>query len=540
MAQKVCADGAGRSMSTPRFAGSPGHSVSLPDKKQNRCPAWTLHWCIWTAAILYAMASFATSEINRSLPKRLSHLITRSPYWGFTRKWDTSDQEWREARQFFLTAWPWLLLHSVIGRGLTHAAPSLVPYFHAAYSLLFLSLKLGWLCAAIIFAEHAVFFALACLGVPALCYGGALFAVAHYKVFQLEIFEHVYQWYGRNTYYVTVVAFYWAALKCLSFCMDHIWRNEEAALKKSGQQRRLPDYWKTLAYILYLPPLVSGPLQNYDDFDASLKKPKPPLSLDEIKACVLGLLRSAAHFFLVDIMYHYFYSSALVKAPYLVPRLNLTCLVGFGVTLNIMFFVKYLVIYGVPCAFARVEGVDLPAPPKCVARSHLCSHFWRYFDHGLHLWIRKYLYQPILGPEREVIWRLLGTALAFSFVWLWHDMTVAVTFWASLNFLGIALEVGVSQIRKLGFARNIESKYMDSGRLRFVKAVLGSPHYLLTIFSCLFFLTNMEIATIFFKKVILGFPLPMVPVLVCLYFGSQTSLDVMEWEDSSKDKEKAS
>uniref|UniRef100_A0A224YGT8 Acyltransferase required for palmitoylation of hedgehog hh family of secreted signaling n=1 Tax=Rhipicephalus zambeziensis TaxID=60191 RepID=A0A224YGT8_9ACAR len=232
--------------------------------------------------------------------------------------------------------------------------------------------------------------------------------------------------------------------------------------------------------------------------------------------------------------------SALSKAPYLVSRLNLTALLGFGATLNVMFFVKYLVQYGVPCAFARIEGIDLPPPPKCVARSHLCSHLWRYFDHGLHLWIRKYLYLPMMGPEREVIWRLMGTALAFSFFWLWHDMTVAVSFWASLSFLGIALEVGMSEIRKLGFAKNIEAKYLVGGRLRILKAVLGSPHYLLTIFSCLFFLTNVEVTTIFFKKVILGFPMPVLPVLVCLYFASQVSLDVMEWEDSAKAKQKTS
>uniref|UniRef100_L7M0S4 Putative acyltransferase required for palmitoylation of hedgehog hh family of secreted signaling n=1 Tax=Rhipicephalus pulchellus TaxID=72859 RepID=L7M0S4_RHIPC len=551
MAQQVCADSA-----APQCAKGSGHSVSLAEKKEDcqnvakhittafeirRSPVRMLHWCIWIAAALYAMTTFATSEVNRTLPKRLSHLLTRSPYWGVTRKWDLSDKEWSEGRQFILTAWPWLLLHSIIGRALAHAAPLLVPHFHAAYSLLFVSFKLGWLSAAIIFAEHAAFFGLACMGVPALCYGGALLAVTHYKVFQYDIFDMVYQWHGRNTQYVTMVAFYWTALRCLSFCMDWIWRNEEENSEKSEEpERRFPDYWKTLAYTLYLPPLLTGPLQNYEDFDASVTKPKPPLSSDEIRACVRGLLRSFAHFFLMDFMCHYFYSSALSKAPYLVSRLNLTALLGFGATLNVMFFMKYLVQYGVPRAFARIEGIDLPAPPKCVARSHLCSHFWRYFDHGLHLWIRKYLYLPMMGPEREVIWRLAGAALAFSFVWLWHDMTVAVSFWASLSFLGIALEVGMSQIRKLGFAKNIEVKYLGGGRLKFVKAVLGSPHYLLTIFSCLFFLTNVEVTTIFFKKIILGFPLPLLPVLACLYFASQVSLDVMEWEDSSKAKEKTS
>ncbi|XP_049526182.1 protein-cysteine N-palmitoyltransferase HHAT isoform X3 [Dermacentor silvarum] len=540
MAQQLCAESTCLSVVSSQGAQSSGHSALHTKQEQDRCPVKVLHWCIWIAACLYVMTSFATCEVNRSLPKRLNHVLTRSSYWGVTRKWDLSDREWREGRQFILMAWPWLLLHSVIGRALAHVMPSLVPHYHAAYSLLFVTFKLGWLSAAIFFAEHAAFFGLACLGVPALCYGAALLALTHYKVFDYDIFDGVYQWYGRNTYYLTAVTFYWTALRCLSFCMDFLWRSEETDSEKRQQQRRLPDYWKTLAYALYLPPLLTGPLQNYDDFDASVTKPKHPVSLDEVKACVGGLLRSAAHFLLMDFMCHYFYSSALLKAPYLVSRLNLTCLLGFGATLNVMFFIKYLVQYGVPNAFARIECLHLPPPPKCVARSHLCSHFWRYFDHGLHLWIKKYLYLPMVGPENEVLWRLLGTALAFSFMWLWHDMTVAVTFWASLSFVGIALEVGMSQIRKLGFTKKLEVKCQRRGWMRSVKAVLGSPHYLLTIFSCLFFLTNVEITTIFFKRVILGFPVPLLPVLACLYFGCQASLDVMEWEHSSKVKGKTS
>ncbi|XP_037275005.2 protein-cysteine N-palmitoyltransferase HHAT [Rhipicephalus microplus] len=551
MVQQVRTDSA-----APQCGNGSDQSVSLAEKKEDcrdvancistvceirRSPVQMLHWSIWIAAVLYVMTTFATSEINRSVPIRLSHHVTRSSYWGVTRKWDLSDKEWSEVRQFILAAWPWLLLHSVIGRGLAHAVPTVVPYFHVAYSLLFVSFKLGWLSAAIILAEHAVFFGLACMGVPALCYGGALLALTHHKVFQYDTFDVVYQWYGRNTYYVTLLVFYWTALRGLSFCMDWIWRDEEGDSEESDMpEHRFPDYWKTLAYTLYLPPLLTGPLQNYEDFDASVTKPKPLLSSDEIRACVRVLLRSAAHFFLMDFMCHYFYSSALSNAPYLVSRLKLTALLGFGATVSMMFFIKYLVRYGVPCAFARIEGIDLPPPPKCVASSHLCSHILRYFDHGFHLWIKKYLYLPMIESEWELIWRLLGTALAFSFIWLWHDMTVAVSFWASLSFLGIALEVGTSRIRKLDFTKNIEAKYLGGRRLRYVKAALGSPHYLLTIFSCLFFTTNVEVTSIFFKKIVLGFPLPLLPVLVCLYFASQVSLDVTECENAAKAKDKAS
>ncbi|KAL1481615.1 hypothetical protein MTO96_034340 [Rhipicephalus appendiculatus] len=115
-----------------------GHSVSLAKRNEDcqnvakhiptaceirRNPVRMLHWCIWIAAALYVMTTFAASEVNRAVPIRLSHHLTRSPYWGVARKWDLSDQEWREGRQFIVTVWPWLLLHSIIGRALSHTVP---------------------------------------------------------------------------------------------------------------------------------------------------------------------------------------------------------------------------------------------------------------------------------------------------------------------------------------------------------------------------------------------------------------------------------
>lgn len=242
----------------------------------------------------------------------------------------------------------------------------------------------------------------------------------------------------------------------------------------------------------------------------------------------------------MDFMLHVFYTGALTNAPYMVEKLDLTSLLGYGIMLNIFFYMKYLIQYGMSRNFARIECLELPAPAKCVGRGHLCSHFWRYFDHGLHLWIKKYVYLPLTGTERKYQWRLAGIALAFLFVWVWHGMTVAVSFWAFLSFVGVSVEVVVAMIRKLEPVKNFEAEYLNSERTRIIKAVLGSPHYLLTIFSCMFYLTGMEVMAIFWRKVILGFPVPIVPLLVALYFGSHASIDTMEWEAADAARSKAS
>ncbi|KAL3202697.1 hypothetical protein MRX96_053329, partial [Rhipicephalus microplus] len=95
-----------------------------------------------------------------------------------------------------------------------------------------------------------------------------------------------------------------------------------------------------------------------------------------------------------------------------------------------------------------------------------------------------YVYAPIVGPQRKTLWRVLGVAAAFTCVWVWHSMTTAVTFWATLSFTGIALEVVMAHIKRLDCVKSFEVR----------------------------------------------FPIPLVPVLVSLYFGAYTSQDVMQRE----------
>ncbi|XP_075723193.1 protein-cysteine N-palmitoyltransferase Rasp isoform X2 [Rhipicephalus microplus] len=440
-----------------------GHEEELSAKQ--RCATCILHWLVWIAMSSYALWRFAASDVNTNLPQTLrgvaGHHLTESPYYGVKRYWDLSDREWRGSRQYLVSTWPWLLLHSVIGRALSHVVPSVVPVYHAAYSLLFVSLTLGWHSAAFFVFEHAVFFALTWTGVPSLCYVAAIVMVAHYDVFKYDFFQIVLETHGDHEYYVTAVSFYWTVLRCCSFCLDTIRHTTDGGAPARGKRNHEATYFKTLAYAVYLPTLFLGPVQNYSDFASSMEKPKPALTVREIATLTAGLLRSGVHFLLMDLLCHYFY---------------------------------------------------------------------RYFDHGLHLWIKKYVYTPIVGPEKKTQWRVLGVAAAFTCVWVWHSMTTAVTFWATLSFTGIALEVVMAHIKRLDCAKSFEAKYLSPERTRIVKAILGSPHYLLTITACMFYLVDMEITTIFFKRVILGFPVPLVPVLVSLYFGAYTSQDVMQRE----------
>lgn len=461
--------------------------------------------------------------------------FVNSPY-GLSRHQDTTSSGWQTTRLLVTTCWKWFIVHPFLARAVAYVAPSLVPVFHAFYSTLFVASELCWEAAIGFIVEHAVFFAVASVRIPALCYVTTFALILQKQVLTVNIFHELYYKYGMVTSAVTYGAYHWNTLRGLSFSLDFI--REQRLLEPAGQ-RRWPLYWKTLAFTIYLPTLYLGPPLIYDQFIAQVDKVKPKWTLQGIPANVGNLLRSGAHFFLVEAMTHYMYSSAMSKWPWMAYSLDLTSLIGYGLALNFFFYLRLRFCYGFAWALANVEGIEIPRPAKCIARLHRCSQFWRYFDHGMHLWSRRYFYEPLIGERKTTVWKIVGTAASFGFAWFWHGMDKLATYWASLSTLGIALEIMVAETRKWQPLRNFEGRYLTTeGRMRVAQALLGAPHYLLTIFACLFHLAEFDICVIFSKRILLGFPFPLLPVLVVLYCGCYVSLNVADWEASHVPKRK--
>ncbi|KAL3186837.1 hypothetical protein MRX96_026799 [Rhipicephalus microplus] len=479
----------------------------LTAEGQNDVERWkwnrkkVFHWVFLVSAVLYAMWRFSDNEDNAFLQQEMRHAFKSSPY-GFQRKMDDTHWEWKSTRHFVTKNWIWFLLHPLLGRTTARITSSAVPVFYALYTSLFVAVQLGWEVALAFLAQHAAFLAVASLRVPAFCYVFASIMLLQKKVFDTVFFHYVYDKYGPETNMVTYVAFHWNILRGLSFSLDLIRTQRE---KPEYYRSRWPPYWKTLAYVMYMPTVYLGPLQNYHDYAAQLDKVRSQCTLREMGAAISGVLRSGAHFLLAEVMAHYLYSSAMSQWPWMIEKLDPASLVGFGLSLLFFFYVRYVFNYGVAGALARAEGIEIPPHAKCIARLNLCSEFWRYFDRGMHLYIRSARHQ-CLAP-RLLKWPTIATR-------------------PSAYLLG----VGLLMITKSRYLRAPE-------RMREAKALIGSPHYLLTICACMFHLAEMNVVLVLCKGVLLGFPCPLVPVLVVLYSACHVSFDVAEWEASGKRKE---
>ncbi|XP_049266901.1 protein-cysteine N-palmitoyltransferase HHAT isoform X2 [Rhipicephalus sanguineus] len=496
-------------------------------------PVKVYHWTVTFGAFSYIMWRFATNEENAFLTDQMKYAFVKSPY-GLKQKQDASNWGWQTTRYVMVNTWNWYLLHPILARITAHVKPSLVPVFYATYSSLFVTSHLGWEVALMFLAQHAIFYAVAALHIPALCYLAA--AVIHCQKFvnPFDPATYMYERYGIMPHRVAYVAFHWNIMRGLSFSLHFV-----RAQRQSAEKSRWLPYWKTLAYMIYLPTVYLGPPQNYDDYVVQLDKPRRSCTLREIATSVARILRSGAHFFLMELMAHFFYSSAMARWPWMAERLDLYSLVGFAFSLLFFFYVRYLFTYGFAGAIARAEGVEIPPPSMCIATMYRCSYFWRYFDRGMHLWIRRYIYEPVVGSSRRAHRLALGTAVAFTFTWVWHSMHGHDGIWCALSVLGIVLEVITIEIMKWTPVKKFQGRYLASAeRIREAKALLGSPHYLLTICACIFHLAELDVCLVIVRRTLTGFPFPLVLILVALYSASHVSMDVADWEAAAMAKQK--
>uniref|UniRef100_A0A224YGV6 Acyltransferase required for palmitoylation of hedgehog hh family of secreted signaling n=1 Tax=Rhipicephalus zambeziensis TaxID=60191 RepID=A0A224YGV6_9ACAR len=501
-------------------------------------PARIYHWGLSLGITAYVMWRYASNEYSTFLVEQMSGGFRESPY-GLQKQQDVMNWGWQTTKYVMTNAWHWYLLHPVLGRLTAYAAPSLVPVFYAVYSSLFVAFNFGWEVTLLYMGQHAAFYAAAALRIPVFCYVVAIVIHCQKFVLPFEPFEYMFPRYGLMPYRAAFVAFHWNLMRGLSFSLDYV----RAERQKQGDEslRKWPPYWQSLAYMIYLPTMYLGPPQNYDDYVVQLNKTRPSCTPRVIAGAIVRLLRSGAHFFLMEIMGHFFYSAAMNMWPWMAHSLDLFSLVGYGMSLLFLFYVRYLFTYGFAGALANAEGIEVPPHSPCIARMHRCSYFWRYFDRGMHKWIRRYIYEPVLGGSRRAHRLVLGTAVAFTFTWVWHSMHGHDGIWCALSVLGIVLEVITIEIMKWTPIKKFQGRYLASAeRMREAKALLGSPHFLLTICACVFHLAELDVCLVIVRRTVTGFPWPLVPILVVLYSASHVSMDVADWEAAAVATQKQS
>ncbi|KAF8588242.1 MBOAT-domain-containing protein [Ramaria rubella] len=274
--------------------------------------------------------------------------------------------------------------------------------------------------------------------------GGYKFSQLHSSLAMLDTINGFYpRWH---------VTFNITMLRLVSFNMDYYWTShnyhrptEDPATPLTTKQRpRTSHALETynvanyIAYVLYPPLYIAGPILTFNDFFWQLHQPPSPNNSSTSKASIISYL---ARFLLclltMELILHYMYVVAIKDtSAWLSDSPMELCMIGFWNL--IIVWLKLLVFWRFFRLWALMDGIDPPENMvRCMANNYSTLGFWRSWHRSYNLWLARYIYIPVGGANRGI----LATLLVFTFVALWHDLSFRLLTWGWLVSLFIVPEL---------------------------------------------------------------------------------------------------
>ena len=107
-----------------------------------------------------------------------------------------------------------------------------------------------------------------------------------------------------------------------------------------------------------------------------MNAPFPVMTSDRVITLVMNFIRFFFWAIFNEFILHLLYFNSLQQSTAL-KAVSLFTLAGIGYCHGQFFMVKYLVMFGLPASVARVDNLDPPLGPKCIAYIHLYSDMWK-------------------------------------------------------------------------------------------------------------------------------------------------------------------
>ncbi|KAF8224335.1 MBOAT-domain-containing protein [Tricholoma matsutake] len=247
------------------------------------------------------------------------------------------------------------------------------------------------------------------------------------------------------------ISFNITMLRLISFNMDYYWTCRSAAepkmdLRNLSTKDRLIEkhptdmysYMNYLAYVLYPPLYIAGPIMTFNDF---LWQHRCPLRITGHTA-LLYFIRFLVSLLTMEIILHFMYVVAIKDTKAWVGDSPAEIsMIGFWNL--IIVWLKLLIPWRFFRLWALLDGIDPPENMvRCMANNYSTLGFWRSWHRSYNLWIIRYIYVPLGGSQNAVV----NTILVFSFVALWHDLTFSLLAWGWLVSLFILPELLASYL----------------------------------------------------------------------------------------------
>ncbi|KAI0035515.1 MBOAT, membrane-bound O-acyltransferase family-domain-containing protein [Vararia minispora EC-137] len=245
------------------------------------------------------------------------------------------------------------------------------------------------------------------------------------------------------------VTFNITMLRLVSFNMDYYWAHNRVGtpdvrsvlIYKQRTTTSHPlhaySFRNYLAYVLYPPLYIGGPIMTFNDWMWQLERPAHVSMSSTLRYMIRFLGTLAAMEFIIHFMYVVAIKDAHAWIGDTPAELSM---IGFWNL--IVVWLKLLLPWRFFRMWALFDGMDPPENMvRCMANNYSVFGFWRSWHRSYNLWIVRYIHIPLGGSKRVV----LSTLLVFTFVALWHDLSLRLLAWGWLVTLFILPELVARQ-----------------------------------------------------------------------------------------------
>ncbi|ORX97731.1 MBOAT-domain-containing protein [Basidiobolus meristosporus CBS 931.73] len=391
--------------------------------------------------------------------------------WLFGRKVDNSDSQFSAIRDNYqyigLSMMLYLVLSQVLGR--IYDQRSVKPYdrvtprifFILGFALLFLAFVYGlnalkilsiisvnyWIAKS--FKKSRLNPVLTWVFNMAILFANEKYSGYRYSMISNKLaFMDEYSGLVQHWY----VLFNISMLRMVSFNMDYYWSLSDSsrasllpstAVEPTNEKERVNtpcspsdyNYIYYLAYILYTPLFLAGPIITFNNFISQvLRFPSKALS---IRNTIIYGLRVLASILLMEILLHCFYVVSISKAKAWSGFSPLEMgMVGY---LNLkLIWLKLFIIWRLFRFWAMADGIETQENMlRCMSNNYSALGFWRSWHRSYNRWLIRYIYVPLGGTKYQIY----NIGIVFTFVALWHDISMNLLAWAWLITLFILPEI---------------------------------------------------------------------------------------------------
>ncbi|KAI9255574.1 MBOAT, membrane-bound O-acyltransferase family-domain-containing protein [Sporodiniella umbellata] len=330
------------------------------------------------------------------------------------------------------------------------------------------------------------------------------------------------------------ILFNFGVLRLISFNLDYFWAHrvsknkEKERVKTMTDRERIQNAWdiekdygflNCLAYVLYTPLLLCGPIITYNDFLSQFKLPSKNISRRYI---VFYAIRLVLVMLVMELTLHYLYVVAISKSKAWEGNspLELSMIGFFNL---IIIWMKLLIPWRFFRLWSLMDGTWVEENMvRCMANNFSAQRFWKSWHRTFNRWTIRYIYIP-LGGSKYMIYNMW---LVFTFVALWHDIELKLLAWGWLISLFLIPEIVASRLFS-------ERKYGDKPYYRFVCGVGAVGNILMMMIANLVgFSVGLDGVKEMLFKIFgtVGGIWFLFSVSVCLFIASQIMFEIRESE----------